>query len=106
MGNDGRMGGRVVVAVRQSAGDRHADGLISITYGWSDGLVGVSYRRWDSRAWSDGLVLMVDVWSDNVGQPDGHGRMVCRRSDGDGRSDRLVAKRMVCRQSDGGRRSD
>ena len=37
--------------------------------------------------WSDGLGLMVDVWSDDVGQPDERGRMVYRQSDGDGRSD-------------------
>ena len=45
MGNDGRTGGQVVVAVRQSAVDVQADGLI-----------GVSYRRCDGGGWSDGRV--------------------------------------------------
>ena len=37
MGNDRCTGGRVVVAVRQSAGDGHADGLIDVSYRWCDG---------------------------------------------------------------------
>ena len=53
MGNDGCMGGQVIVAVRQLAGDRHADGLI-----------GASYRWCNDGGWSDG-------WSDDIGQPDG-----------------------------------
>ena len=64
------------MVVRQSAGDGHADGLI-----------GVTYRRWDGGRWSDGLVLMVDVWSDDIGRPDRRGRMVYRWSDGYGWSD-------------------
>ena len=68
MGDDGRMGGRVIVAVRQSVGDRHADGLIGVSYRWCDG-----------GGWSDGLVKMVDVRSVDEGQPDGRGRMVYRQ---------------------------
>ena len=49
---------------------------------------------------------MVDVWSDDVGQPDRRGRMGYRRSDSDGRSDGRFAGRMVCRRSDGDGRSD
>ena len=49
---------------------------------------------------------MVDVGSDDVGQSDGCGRMVYRRSDGDGRSDGCFSLWMVCRRSDGDGRSD
>ena len=51
------MGGRVVVAVRQSAGDGHADGLI-----------GASYRWWDGGGWSDRRGRMVCRWCDGDGQ--------------------------------------
>ena len=48
---------------------------------------------------------MVDVWSDDVGQPDGHGRMVYRRLVGVGWSDRQFAGLMGgwtdCRVTDG-----
>ena len=71
MGDDGRTGGRDVVAVRQLVVDGHADGLSGV----------------DGGGWADGRVYMVDVWSDDVGQPDRCGRMVYRWSDCDLRSD-------------------
>ena len=76
MGDDRYTGGRVVVAVRQSAGDGHAGRLI-----------GASYRWCDSGRWSDGWGCWSYRLSDDVGQPDGHGRMVYRWSDGDGQAD-------------------
>ena len=71
------MGRRVVVVVRQLAGDGHADGLIGVSYrrcdsgGWSDGCGRMVCRWSDGDRRFDRLVLMVDVWSDDVGQPDG-----------------------------------
>ena len=50
-------------------------------------MLGVSYRWCDSGRWSDRWVYMVDVRSDDVGQPDGHVRMVYRWADGVGQSD-------------------
>ena len=70
------MGGRVIVAVRQLAGDGHADRL-----------VGASFRRRYSGGWSDRWGCWSYRLSDDVGQPDGRGRMVYRWSDGDGQSD-------------------
>ena len=96
MWDDGCMGRRVVVAVRQSDSDRHADGLRGSSYrrsdcdGWSDGLDGLSYRRSGGDGWSDGLLYMVEGWTDDVGHSDRRGKMVYRRSDGDGWSDRWI----------------
>ena len=38
---------------------------------------------------------MVDVWSDDVGQPDRHGRMVYRQSDSDSQSGMMDGLPMV-----------
>ena len=61
MGNDGRTSGRVIVAVRQLAGDGQAGD------GQADRLIGVSYRRWDGGGWSDGLVGVSYRWWDGSG---------------------------------------
>ena len=84
------------MAVRLWDGDRHADRLVGASYRLSDGdrhadgLVGLSYRWSGGDRWSDGWVYMVDERSDDVGQHDRRGKMVCRWSDGDGLSDRWI----------------
>ena len=74
------MGGQVIVVVRQSDSDGHADGLSGSSYRWS-GIVG--------RA--DGQVFRLDERSDDVGQPNGCGRMVYRWSDREGWSDGWIS---------------
>ena len=74
------MGRRVIVAVRQSDSDGHADQLSGSLYRWL-GIV----------RWADRQVFRLDEWSDDVGQPDGCGRMVYRWSDRDGQSDGWIA---------------
>ena len=71
--------GQVIVAVRLSDSDGHADRLWEVLYRWAGG---------DGQ--SDGLVKMADEQSDNDGQSDRQGKMVYRWSDVDRQSDRLI----------------
>ena len=77
MWEDGCTVGQVILAVRLSDSDRHADELGGLSYRWSgsdrwlDRLIGLSYRWSGGDGWSDGQGKMGYRWSDGDGQSNG-----------------------------------